>query len=862
MTSNNMKNIYRVLSLSLSLAVLLVSHKPVLADEESGDGGQTLPPVKVTARPEPPELAPEAFIPRFSPDLSPVVQPTTARSNQPDEGCTKTEHPVVIKTGNKVRVDADWTTQFPAPLHINRSYNATTWNPWTGVFGRNWYSNLDAHLTLIIGAGQVCSGDCAETGSPENDRVIRSTSDGSAYTYVWNGVSWVGTIPGSNSTLTWRPSSKTWLMQYSNRIAEVYDVRGRIKSIRDAFGVGQDFYYVEDNRYGKLAQVTHTNGARFTLEWTGDKMTAIVDPSGARYTYGYNANGMLATVTSDNSTPTTVTRYQYQQSDPFGLLNVSYDDILYAESDYYADGKAFHSGLAGGVERDTFMYGTEPSGRTYTQVINAAGAAEKYTYAPISTEIRLISVERVGTVGCPASNNKYEYDSSGTMTATEDFNGIRTCYQLDAARQEETERVEGLPSGFACSSVIPEGSPLPPGARKITQKLHPDWALITKKTTPGRLETWVYNGMPDPTNGGAVANCIQTDPAFPENLSLAQPEKPIAVLCKEVAEATTDDTGTLGLNAGLNSAAAKRINSYTYDQFGRVKTFTDPRGKTTSYEYYTSSTFNGNVGGYAGQLKSIKNAKLQVTAFQYDRSGRILSSQDPNQVRSLYQYWANGDLKSHAVGNDTPTTFDYFRWGLLRKTTLPDGSYLEYDYDPARRLIGAKDSLGNYATYAFQTDAVNQEHTRVTKIVANDGLVSKLERNRFDARGRLRNVNGAASPAAPTNATSTSATARQPSNVSGTTVTFNANVTGASKPTGFVKFTATASAPGYAPIEMGQCAIAAGYCSLDFVFTVAEEWSVIATYLGDSNNAPSSSPAIVVPIMRTIIKPPPPASSR
>ena len=47
-----------------------------------------------------------------------------------------------------------------------------------------------------------------------------------------------------------------------------------------------------------------------------------------------------------------------------------------------------------------------------------------------------------------------------------------------------------------------------PGIRKTSTQWHPQWALKVKEAQPNLITTWVYNGQPDPFNGGATAYCV------------------------------------------------------------------------------------------------------------------------------------------------------------------------------------------------------------------------------------------------------------------------------------------------------------------------------------------------------------------
>lgn len=140
-----------------------------------------------------------------------------------------------------------------------------------------------------------------------------------------------------------------------------------------------------------------------------------------------------------------------------------------------------------------------------------------------------------------------------------------------------------------------------------------------------------------------------------------------------------------------------RTWTYTYNAFGKVLTADGPRSDVsdvTTYTYYSCTT-----GYQCGQVHTITNAAGHVTTYNtYNAHGQPLTITDANGVVTTLTYDLRQRLTSRTVGTEV-TTFDYWPTGLLKRATLPDGSYLEYTYDAAHRLTEIEDSEGNRIVY-------------------------------------------------------------------------------------------------------------------------------------------------------------------
>jgi YD repeat-containing protein len=246
------------------------------------------------------------------------------------------------------------------------------------------------------------------------------------------------------------------------------------------------------------------------------------------------------------------------------------------------------------------------------------------------------------------------------------------------------------PTTAACAAT--DSHPvLPAGARKTSTQWHPDWSLQTKVAEPLRITTSVYNGQPDPFNGNAIASCEPGTIPLPDG-------KPIAVLCKQVVQATTDVDGHLGFDAPLQAGAAIRTSTWTYNETGQRLTASSTRGGvtvTTSSAYYTHT----NADHTKGDLQRITTSSGKVSTFdRYNRYGQVLQSTGPDGAVTINSYDLRQRLTSRSV-NGRMTTYAYDPAGQLKKVTQPDGSWIGFDYDDAHRQVAAYDDDGNRIDY-------------------------------------------------------------------------------------------------------------------------------------------------------------------
>jgi YD repeat-containing protein len=458
--------------------------------------------------------------------------------------------------------------------------------------------------------------------------------------------------------------------------------------------------------------------------------SALVDsvtyPGGANKQYLYNEAAFTGISSPGAGSPSWLT----------GLI----DENNARHATYRYDGTTpLSTELAGAANKHVFGFaGSTAAGAT--TVTMPLPNAPQVTYnweADAQGEPRLRSKSQPAGAGCNASTSAMSYDANGNVSSADDFNGNRTCYAHDLSRNVESARVEGLAGGSSCS-VTAAGAALPAGARKISTEWHPDWRLETRIAEPKKLTTHVYNGQPDPSAGGAVAACAPANALLPDG-------KPIVVLCKKIEQATSDASGAQGFAAA--AAGAARTWSYTYNPWGQKLTERDPRGNTTTYAYYASTSFTGAdpdaVGHTVGDLQSMTNAAGHVTQYPlYDKNGRVRRMVDANGTTTDTAYtprgWVSSVTVTPAGGVAQLSRYVYDGVGQLKEATLADLTKLSYTYDDAHRLTQVTDGAGNTMNYTL--DAMGNR-TREDIKDPGDALRRSITRV-YDALNRLQSVTG------------------------------------------------------------------------------------------------------------------------
>lgn len=457
---------------------------------------------------------------------------------------------------------------------------------------------------------------------------------------------------------------------------------------------------------GKLLSIRTRQGQVTTLGWTGSQLTSVTDPFGRSLALSYGANGRIETLTQPDSQTvgyvydtagrlifatypgSTAREYHYELPVPYTHLLTGItdeNDVRYATFTY-SGGFATGTQHAGGVDNYQLIY----NGAS-TTVTDPLGTVRGYAYA-LAKGVRKITGLTQPCASCGGGTAQATtYDANGNVSSDTDFNGNRTNYTYDATRNLETSRTEGLTSSGATTAVT----------RTITTTWHPTFRLPATITEPDG-------------NGGS-----------------------------RVTTFTYDTDGNL-TSKTVAAGSLSRSWSYTYDSISRLLTEDGPRTDVSDVTTYTYYANNATCVACRGQLHTITDALGHVTTYtDYDANGRATRVTDPNGVATALSYHARGwpTQRTMAYGTSdaetTVTTYDDA--GLVIRITQPDGSYIDFDHDAARRVIGETDALGN----TTQRTLDNSGHEIAYAAFDPLGVKRLAHRRVLDSLGRVSQEIGA-----------------------------------------------------------------------------------------------------------------------
>ncbi|MFZ1548711.1 MAG: DUF6531 domain-containing protein [Candidatus Nitrotoga sp.] len=619
-------------------------------------------------------------------------------------------NPINAATGNKYQQETDYWSQ--AGLLFRRNYNSLS----TGTpFNKVWLTNFDRYVRL-----QTYS------GSPSYGHVFVYKASGNIHVYKPNGGG--GYIPKDASSLDKleRLAGGGWRLKIeSDDSVENYDVNGKILTITDRASRIQTLTYDlpaakgGDDDPDTLDIITDDTGRslRFTYD-TQKRIATITDPAGGVISFSYDTQSNLISATYPDGRSKTYHYNEFENTAGVYYLTHALTGITdengdrFATFTYDAKGLAITSEHAGGANRYSFTYNANRS----STVADPLGAKRTYNFKFILGVVKSTGVSQPGGSGCNAAASATTYDVNGNVASRTDFNGNKTTYIYDLARNLETSRIEGLTTTGAATTAT----------RTITTTWHPVWRLP--------LVVSAYNGA------SATGTALRTTTAAYDdkgnNTSVTEAD-PINNINRTTSTSYTYSSSVPGLmlTKVVDGPRTDVSDITTYNYTSHDATCT--ASAATPIIDPITSVAPDNLG-CRGQLSGITNALNQTTTYdRYNHHGQVEQMTDANGLVTTNTYDLRQRLLTRTVGTET-TTLVYDNVGQVIQLNLPDNSHLSYTYDAAHRLTDIQDNLGNKIHYTLDSEG-NRLYEDTTD--PTNQLTKTLTRN-YDALNRLQQVSG------------------------------------------------------------------------------------------------------------------------
>ncbi|SEP83996.1 RHS repeat-associated core domain-containing protein [Pseudomonas cuatrocienegasensis] len=177
------------------------------------------------------------------------------------------------------------------------------------------------------------------------------------------------------------------------------------------------------------------------------------------------------------------------------------------------------------------------------------------------------------------------------------------------------------------------------------------------------------------------------------------------------------------------ASASQQIWSYAYNDLGLIKSVDGPRSDVSDITTYSYDA--------QGHLISVTNPLGHTTQLSnFDTYGNPQALLDANNVTTVLSYTPQGWLASISTVGST-THFEYDTIGQITKVTRGDGSWLEYTWSAARRLVAVSNKLGEKIEFYY--DAMGNRTAQRLRDVSNN--ITHQQAWVYDELGRfLRSV--------------------------------------------------------------------------------------------------------------------------
>jgi RHS repeat-associated protein len=299
---------------------------------------------------------------------------------------------------------------------------------------------------------------------------------------------------------------------------------------------------------------------------------------------------------------------------------------------------------------------------------------------------------------------EYYYNASGQLSRTIDAVGAENVYTYD---------------GHLLTGILkPDGSSLGYSYRELNGK------MIVESTTDEEGHTEYFNYFPDQgyteyiNPAGVVEKHYYNERMLETAVEYADGSRIEFEYDNNNLTRRMDELGRIteyiydgNRNLVKSIDPAGNWQSWTYNQFNQVLTYTDKNGNTTSNQYDAQGDLtliqypdgSQELFGYneSGQLTSYTDQLNNTTTYTYDDFGNMASITAPDSSVRLFTYDSLGNLLTFADQAGNVTSFVYNSDNRIIELTDPAGSKESYVYNNRKDLVRKTDKAGGVTVYRY-----------------------------------------------------------------------------------------------------------------------------------------------------------------
>lgn len=575
--------------------------------------------------------------------------------------------PVNVATGAMWHIQEDFRVNGRTPdtaLHFTRHYTSTPAVA-VGSLGPNWRHNYETQLIRSPNPQNPAQVDLVWVDEKGGPYLFKNVTEGNYihpegyFATITEYADRIELKKKDNVVLTFdKVNFFGKLLKITERHGESvvlsYDSTGQLQTVASPFAGSITFSY---NSEGRITQIHR-------------------DRDNLSYTYDYNSNGQLISVTDFQGRVKTF-GYETNRAGTFaqGKLNLISDELARPiEFNYDDDGKVKQV--------------KEPLGQKWN--LDYTGGAS------------------VGVVMPNGQKRAYEFNSDLLKTKYSDSSGKRDLTEISVGLPSVIKNEHGGSTKFVRDdngNILQKISPLP---ATRTSEFHPDFNLPTRvrvgNLIPTDLERDINTGdvkRVKRTGSRSEMNLIYTRDQFGNILSVNNG--------RTIYSHQRDANGFLTYRFDLYNP-----ESISYDSRGRVASRHFQSGRTLSYTYnnddqvLTETDSHGpdteNVYDLVGNLLEVRKTDgvtVQKTKYEYDSLNRVISTTDALNRKTTFEF-------DQAKVREKPS-----------KIIDPAGRETLFEYDDADRIISKTDAVGATTRYTYDARG---NLTRVVDALGNETL--------------------------------------------------------------------------------------------------------------------------------------------